>query len=236
MLLSVEVTQGKFGAIVASERPGVDLNSERLCNDRFSGFGWKLALKGRILTYSRLASSYGPEVASQTLFIGDVDGAIYLKTKRTKATVKFVSGDLSLRLWRQFGIDEIRFANPNRSYPRDFTTQGSVRCRMRYVLCDCDGLKNGVAGRESTAMSGGEQLSLFMDSESVEVNNSSWAIVNALHGVGTLRPRSYLLLYALPPHDLSDKLSQYHWIEKQLLTFMHKHEISSFSAPPRNLT
>lgn len=234
MLLSVEITQGKFGTIVASERPSIDLNSERTCDNRFSGFGWKLALKGRILTYSRLASSYGPEVTNQTLFIGDVDGTIYLKTKRNRATVKFVPGDLSLRLWRRFGIDEIRFADPNRSYPRDFTTQGSVRCRMRCIFCD--GLKNGIAGREATTMSGGEQLSLFMDSESVEVNNSSWAIVNALHGVGTLRPRSYLLLYALPPHDLSDKLSQYRWIEKQLLTFMHKHEISSLSAPPRNLT
>lgn len=229
MLMRVEVNRGEFGTVLSSEIPSVDLNSELSCTTTINEYGWRLVLRGGYLSYERFASKYGPPITNQKLYLGVDDGTIYLKTKRKQASVEFVPGDLSLGLWRRFGIDEVNFADPNHLYPRLFMANG-LQCRVRFVFCD--GAKDGIVGyqRPKTLLGENQSTEIIGDTD-IAVTDSSWSLVNALCGIGTSKPHCRLILRALPPDNLNSRTDQYRWLEQQLTIFLKHYRLPSFFSP-----
>lgn len=109
---------GLVSAMIDDEY-GERLGDEDRKKNAFSKDGWTVTvdLQAGSLVVKRPKVGKCPAV-TETFTLQD--GTLYLKAKNKVAEAKFVVGDLSVLIWKKYGIREICYADPNRTYQARF--------------------------------------------------------------------------------------------------------------------
>ena len=64
-------------------------------------------------------------------------GTLYLREKPKGPSAQYIENDPSAAAWLEFGVNEIRFISPKRSYPTYFTNPHGVECGQEWVHASC---------------------------------------------------------------------------------------------------
>lgn len=134
MVIKVEVTASGFGGIRSSDSLSQNLNADGQFRRMIELKGWTVKLDGRSFIceyHSRL-----PRAKSFRRRFALVPGTLELKQQFKTVEAHFKRGDLSMMMWREYGITETRHAEPaGRSFPVAFKSDHGP-ARLEQVYCN----------------------------------------------------------------------------------------------------
>lgn len=134
MVIKVEVTAGGFGGIRTSSSLTQNLNEDGQYQSQFELQGWTVKVDGRSFI-CEYRSRFPRQKAFRRRF-ALVPGTLELKQQFKTVEASFKRGDLSMMMWREYGITEIRRAEPGgRTFPVNFKSDRGPS-KLQAIYCE----------------------------------------------------------------------------------------------------
>ena len=176
--IKVEVSANGFGGIRSSKSLSLtqNLNADGRFRRKFELDGWTVTLDGRSFICEYLTPGFvlGPKTFRRRFPL--VPGTLELKQKKT-VEARFKRGDLSVMMWREYGITETRRAEPGgRSFPVNLHSDHGP-AHLEGIYCNSPLEFKAVSTDEWLPLTSSQQLS---ETDVVRITTpTGWAVVAA---------------------------------------------------------